>query len=409
MASLTNGSRAAVVLAGCAYLLPLLIGRTSDAAYPVGLAGRWIVRTNENAAYPSAARILQGPEGWTIQLSSHCNSPDCEWPETLPLQLASTRTRARGVAVWQQGERATHVTVEFADGRLRLDVFNITPSRSQWSHYDLILRPFEQHLKSLFETAFGETIPAPAVYEEPIVGRCLPERTTTSTAYLKVSDIESDVFVLRLTEDGRILRTSKRRVLTPSGRIRVLTFLIRYEETFSTDAEQLWQTAQVSINRDHELFAKTMGFSTPFVTFVNSTVVLDRMAVDPTRLDDLKRAAASMGIVVADYQIYIAIDMDPRQSRGGRATYPTRSIYVGNYGAWNKPLTAAQWMLVARTAYHHEVVHLWGWDHDWTAVCQSGRPFEPFITDPMLLGWRDSDGDGIVEILDPTPYGRSQK
>jgi hypothetical protein len=50
----------------------------------------------------------------------------------------------------------------------------------------------------------------------------------------------------------------------------------------------------------------------------------------------------------------------------------------------------------------------WGWETHWTPTCGGTRlGHEPFITSPILLGWEDVDGDGIPEILDDTPYGRS--
>jgi hypothetical protein len=30
------------------------------------------------------------------------------------------------------------------------------------------------------------------------------------------------------------------------------------------------------------------------------------------------------------------------------------------------------------------------------------------MTDPVLYGWTDTDGDGIPEIIDPTPYGQPE-
>lgn len=39
---------------------------------------------------------------------------------------------------------------------------------------------------------------------------------------------------------------------------------------------------------------------------------------------------------------------------------------------------------------------------------QRQAAYGPFIAPPVLFGWEDVDGDRVPEILDSTPYGRSQ-
>lgn len=66
---------------------------------------------------------------------------------------------------------------------------------------------------------------------------------------------------------------------------------------------------------------------------------------------------------------------------------------------------------LASTALGHEVYHLFGYpaSHSWPCVSgpQTDKADECEITTPpaLLLGWIDLDGDGVPEILDPTPYG----
>ena len=66
---------------------------------------------------------------------------------------------------------------------------------------------------------------------------------------------------------------------------------------------------------------------------------------------------------------------------------------------------------LAWTMLTHEVFHLFGYpgSHNWP--CTSGPQSDPAdccgITNipALMLGWVDTDGDGVPEILDPTPYG----
>jgi hypothetical protein len=125
-------------------------------------------------------------------------------------------------------------------------------------------------------------------------------------------------------------------------------------------------------------------------------------------------AAMQRGYLTTDYQIVISIDIDPATSVGGFSfeAEGLRFIYVGNYFRWTTPLSTYDWRNVARTAYHHEMAHQWGWPatHDWAATCGlNSLGFEPFAVPPILFGWEDVDGDGTPEILDETPYGRSRK
>ncbi len=59
----------------------------------------------------------------------------------------------------------------------------------------------------------------------------------------------------------------------------------------------------------------------------------------------------------------------------------------------------------------HEMSHLFGMFDNWAFIPQgltlpngtSGDDWIPYV----MFGWTDTDGDGVIEILDPTPYGTS--
>jgi hypothetical protein len=198
--------------------------------------------------------------------------------------------------------------------------------------------------------------------------------------------------------------------LAPAGTIQVLVILVRYPQTVAADALTLWEAAQKEINEDHAAFAKSRGYNAPIVVFDNTNLMIDPAHVGNPRTATAVRAAAELqGVSTANYQIVIAIDINPQDSAGGFADLAQRSVYVGNYWPWKTLLGAPQWKMIAKTAYHHEIAHHWGWPatHDWSASCGANkREYEPFITPPMLFGWEDLDGDHVPEILSKTPYGR---
>jgi hypothetical protein len=280
------------------------------------------------------------------------------------------------------------------------------------------LKPIELAVKGTYQRLFGQSIERPAIYNTS--PECQAQRANlTTTAYLQRSGKTSRLLSMYTTFDGSdSARIGNSIVLTPAGTIRVLVAFFRYPETVSVDAVNDWTRGQAQINDDHVAFAKKQGYATPIVTFNNTNVVIDSTAtgtvlqdgsaLDPRSPQSVRLTLQQRGFVLDDYELVISIDMHPSRFAGGVSINASRFIHVGNYFRRTSPLSARDWMFVARTAYHHEVPHQWGWPgtHDWSAPCETTRT-EPFIVPPMLLGWEDTDGDHIPEILDETPYGRS--
>jgi hypothetical protein len=166
--------------------------------------------------------------------------------------------------------------------------------------------------------------------------------------------------------------------------------------------------AQERTNREHAQFAAAQGMDAPIVVFDNTNVILPRSEVrEPRSLRDVQVALRRRGTDLDQFDVLMIIDLNPRAPEGGRGFPEQRALYVGNTGHWTTLLTELEWGWIAATAYHHELGHVWGWDHDWSA-CESRGAFSSFITAPALFGWTDTDGDGVIEINDPTPYGRSR-
>jgi hypothetical protein len=274
------------------------------------------------------------------------------------------------------------------------------------------LTPFETVVKAAYQHEFGETIERPAIYDDPTNGGCAStERHITTTAYLRRSANRSTLLVMYLSPDGtKILRRTRAEVLTPAGTIRVLTVLIRYPETFGDRGLELWQAGQKQINEDHATFAKSRGYRAPLLVFENTNVVVEAAEIrDPHNPEMIRAAAERHGISTGPYEIVMGIDINPLEGRGGLSVLRERSVYVGNYSFWKAPLADREWRMVANTAYHHEIAHHWGWDHDWSVKCGRTKVgYEPFLAAPILFGWEDVDGDGVPEILEDKPYGRRQ-
>jgi len=274
----------------------------------------------------------------------------------------------------------------------------------------------EAAVRQAYERELGLRIPRPAIYNDPRSVDCRGEGQLTTTAYLG----ERELVYMYLSRDGATVTFKSDAVaftsdglvtLPPAGTFRVLTVLVDYPET-TGGSLALWEATQTEINKHHAEFASSRGYASPIVVFENTNVVVEASQIrDPRSDGDVISAVESQkGISAQGFDIIISINIDPGESEGGFAS--GTFVYVGNYAGWQGPLTAGDMSQIAATAYHHEVGHIWGWTgtHDWAPSCgDTDLGFDPFSAPPILFGWEDVDGDGVPEILDPTPYGRSQR
>jgi hypothetical protein len=266
----------------------------------------------------------------------------------------------------------------------------------------------EAAVKAAYQREFGRTIEHPAIYNNPLAVDCRGEGHLTTTAYLKAGTTTTVLSMYMSREGGRVIQKTESPVrLAPAGTIRVLAVILRYPQTVGADALRVWEAAQKEINEDHAAFAKSRGYDAPIVVFDNTNIIIDPTRVGNPRRPGAVRAAAKLhGISVAQYQIVMAIDINPQDSVGSYALPEERSVYVGNYSSWKTVLGAPQWKMIARTAYHHEVAHHWGWPstHDWAGSCGgSKQDYAPFIAPPILFGWEDLNGDHVPDILSKAP------
>ncbi|HLK68082.1 MAG TPA: hypothetical protein VKU19_31835 [Bryobacteraceae bacterium] len=245
-----------------------------------------------------------------------------------------------------------------------------------------------------YQREFGVMIEYPAIYHNPEAVNCKGEGHVTTTAYLRTGT-STRVLSLYLSEEGTVINKNELHVLlAPAGTIRVLVVLLRYPETVSADALGFWEDAQKEINEEHVAFAKSRGFEKPIVVFENTNLLVDPAQVgDPHSPASVRAAAESRGFRTAQYDIVMAIDINPQKSAGGLSINSERSVYVGNYSFWKTPLEARQWKMIAATAYQHEIAHHWGWPgtHDWAGSCGGKKPeYSPFIARPCCSAGRIS-------------------
>ena len=274
---------------------------------------------------------------------------------------------------------------------------------------ELRARAIEAAVRGAYEREFAESVPIPAIFDDDRSVDCKGNGHVTTTAYLRRGEHSIALLQMYLSRDGKqVLRQSLSYPRAPAGTFRTLVVIVGYLATVNAEGLKLFERAQEQINEDHAAFARRRGYRAPLVIFHNTNVVIDPAEIpDPRNPADVRAAAARKGFLPDTYRPVIAIDLNPDRRAGG-FSMPGGDIYLGNYSLWKAPLGEREWTSVTRAAYHHEVAHYWGWDHEWSPTCgRTKLGFEPFIAPPVLFGWEDVDGDGVPEILDDTPYGRA--
>ena len=257
-------------------------------------------------------------------------------------------------------------------------------------------------LRSAFLRHFGVAIPRPAYIESQ---SNFPY--WTSTAY-----VGDRLFRLYLLEDGTVFSESSRRGASlfgfpPRGTFRVVTVGVDHGNVGLEDAfDTLWVETQAAINLDHSAFAQSQGLDEALISFDNLANIL----VSPSEIGNPRSPGqifvllAARGFPKQDYDLVIVLDLDADRLSGGFAS-SFGFVYMGwFFGSQAREITPSRAESLGFATYHHEVGHHWGWEHEWTGG--ERVPGSPFITAPALFGWTDTDGDGVPEILDPTPYGR---
>jgi len=250
----------------------------------------------------------------------------------------------------------------------------------------------ESYLSRKYKKLFDLNIQYPAyVYSEQ-------NSRYTSTAYY-----EGKLYRLYVQEDGSTLPQVTTPVL-PVGNIRVLSIIIDYPSLeFGEILNTLWREAQDSINDDHKKWADQLNLNQPLVQFVNQNLLIEPQEISEASTSSLTIIANEYGYQQNDYDIIAFLDLNQEEPSGGFAVRKFQWVKIGWF--YNEEqgteLTPSKLRGIAYAIYHHEIGHLFGWDHEWSDAVEG----ELFITDPELFGWEDIDHDGVPEIMDSTPYG----
>ena len=230
--------------------------------------------------------------------------------------------------------------------------------------------------------------------------------------YTSVAYIGSTRYRIYLHEDGTV-EANACDAKRPEGTYRVAVVAIDHGNTniaalLNTDLVEVQQ----EINANYEEFSTSHGFTETVLRFTNTNLLASSSQIaNPRNSADIISFVESNGYRQSDFDIFVALDLDPQHPSGGFANGGGGNfVYVGYYfsqtdfadlttrGAYSQ----SKLFWIGKTVYDHECGHLFGWEHEWTPNWAFRS--DDLITDPVLYGWMDTDGDGIPEILDSNPY-----
>jgi hypothetical protein len=244
-----------------------------------------------------------------------------------------------------------------------------------------------------------------------------------STAYIGDTQYEVDLF-----DDGTSTTFTRpighatadfAPIGRPAGSYRMLAVFVDYGNTgiSESDALNALATSAEAFNRFWLKQSNAAGVSTPILQIEVTGAFLDGPTV-AGKEESAAQIAARTGQDLAQYDFLVEVDLDAELSVaastgglgfGGTGCWEGGSPMVDIYAAVNNRESLLSGFA---TVFDHELSHSLGWSHWWpngdagVAAQLSTDWYNKTALPTRLFGWIDSDGDGLLEILDPTPYGR---
>jgi hypothetical protein len=366
------------------------------------------------------------------------------------LQVSSPDPTYEGTLQWQPSAAGSHVlsvqamdpNKQIATAEIQLLVGgDVTPPAAPDAPRAVEEAPRERIIQA-YQDAFGLTLTAPALARKDRWG--VSTDPWVSTAW--VGDM---LYQVNLYPDGSVrtfatilklgakppgaFKYDETPACRPAGKRTMLVVLLDYGNLGVTKDEALadLRQAEADTNAAYARYSSATGLAEAVFQIETTAVCLSPApdlsksgyALTPDQIESLT------GLDPAKFDFTAQVDLDA----DNRARNALRKVGFDTYG-WAAPglglvpKTVNIWVAVddkgqlagdesrlTRTLLSHEWLHLMGYPgtHDWpctdgTTIDQADQ-CDAYNMPTLMLGWTDTDGDGMVEIVDPDPYGMGKK
>jgi hypothetical protein len=208
----------------------------------------------------------------------------------------------------------------------------------------------------------------------------------------------------------------------PAGDYRVLVVFVDYGNTGTQKADALARVPVVVtwLNGLYSSFAASHGFSAPAMSIQADATYVDSPPT-PGELLTAAQIRTLTGKDPAAYSFVMQIDLDnsgafiaknapgAMEPGGGFALVACDTgAKFGVINIWSSVADASSVQGGLVMDFNHELSHMFGMMDDWPFTPGGPGPAGTTADDwipYVMFGWTDTDGDGVPEILDTTPYG----
>jgi hypothetical protein len=247
------------------------------------------------------------------------------------------------------------------------------------------------------------------------------ENRWISTAYT-----QDTLYVIQLFDNGTVTHLSKEMygdnppygICRPQGEYKILTIVVDYGNTSLTEEKvrENLEKAVTEANQHWADYSASINLPESILEIENTTAFIDAPA-DSNDFITLEQVKTFTGYDPMQFDLLAEVSLDSENrviqtqigGNSGGISFPNRcepgSKWNVNMSVNIRNQTIAKH--AGQALFEHELMHMMGWNHWWPVGDGSSNPgySDGFILPHYLYGWADTDGDGIIEINDPTPYG----
>jgi hypothetical protein len=207
----------------------------------------------------------------------------------------------------------------------------------------------------------------------------------------------------------------------PAGTYKVLVVFVDYKNTGTAKQNALATVPGVVawLNGQYTAFAVSQGFSSAPMRIDADAAYVDSPPA-PGELLTRQQIVTLTGKDPSRYDFTMQIDLDAQAEYSTRnfpgvmepgGGFALEACGTGKFGAiniWSSVTSAGNLQGAMAMDFNHELSHMFGMMDDYPYTPGAAGPNGTQVDDWIpytMFGWTDTDGDGVREILDSTPYG----